>query len=63
MTGPCGRCGAPVTRDGFRSRCQSCSLSPAFCRCVPTVVGGPEWLRRAREGRGLAKDMTGRVAA
>jgi hypothetical protein len=53
MTGPCAKCGAPVTRDGFRTRCQGCSLSPAFCRCQPVAAWVPEWRRRD-----LAKDMT-----
>jgi len=44
------------------SRCNACDRSPAACRCTPVPVV-PEWLRRAREGRGLAKDLTERGAA
>jgi hypothetical protein len=62
MTGPCARCGAPVTRDGFRSRCQGCSLSPAFCRCQPVAARASEWIPEWRR-RDLAKILDhGRAA-
>jgi hypothetical protein len=56
VTPPCARCGAPVTRDGFRTRCDACRLSPAFCRCQPVAVAEPAWRRWTRE-HGNAKEL------
>jgi hypothetical protein len=44
------------------TRCNGCERTPAYCRCA-RVQSAPAWVQRAREGRGLAKDMSGRNVA
>jgi hypothetical protein len=44
-------------------RCNGCDRTPSWCRCTPTKAEFvPVW-RRPREGRGIAKDLTGTLVA
>lgn len=59
----CQTCGNAVTVD-FRAkltRCDGCKRGPRFCSCQPQAAV-PTWLQRAREGHGVAKDLTGQAA-
>ena len=54
----CRSCGAALILDTRLRRevCDPCRRDPAVCPCRPLISAVvPEWVRRAREGRGVPK--------